>query len=241
MTTTTPPAFEGRRADDAPAAVHPWAFAGLAVALAATLVLHFVATAISVFPPNPASAAHTASVHGYLAPYFVQSWRLFAPDPGGPSFVLLVQCRGTDGATTPWIDVTTPMFESTRANRLHPAQALHRLNKGAIGHMLGIRDAFTEHLEAKLAADPDNTALREVVEAVTRRDDASAEARSRPLMRLASAYCGGILGPDALDGVRPRIDVFEIPPFSRRHDAIDPSQVRTYEYPWRAAESIPPL
>lgn len=76
---------------------------------------------------------------------------------------------------------------------------------------------------------------------MTRRDDASAEARSRPLMRLASAYCGGILGPDALDSVRPRIDVFEIPPFSRRHDAIDTSQVRTYEYPWRSAESVPPL
>lgn len=222
-------------------AVRPWAFVGLAVALAMALVLHFVATAVSVFPPNPASAAHTASVHGYLAPYFVQSWRLFAPDPGGPSFVLLVQCRDVDGSTTPWIDVTTPMFESTRANRLHPAQALHRLNKGAIAHMLGIRDAFIEHLEEKLATDPDNAALREVVDTVTHRDEASAEAGSRPLMRLASAYCGGIVGPHALEGVRTRIDVFEIPPFSRRHDPIDTSQVQTYEYPWRSAESIPPL
>lgn len=222
-------------------AVHPWAFVGFALVLAATLVVHFVATAISVFPPNPASAALTPAVHGYLSPYFVQSWRLFAPDPGGPSFVLLVQCRDTDGITSPWIDVTTPLYDSTRANRLHPAQALHRMNKGAIGYMFGIRDAFAEHLEAKLAADPDNDALREVVDTVTQRESASPEERARPLMRLASAYCGGIIGPHVIDGVRVRIDVFDIPPFSRRHDAIDTSQVRTYEYPWRSAEPVPPL
>lgn len=220
--------------------VHRWAFLGIAVALAMFLVVHFAATAISVFPPNPASASHTAKVHGYLAPYFVQSWRLFAPDPGGPSFVLLVQCRGTDGSTTPWLDVTTPLFESTRANRLHPSKALHRLNKGAIAHMLGIRDAFIEHLEEKLASDPDNAALREIVDA-TRRDEDSTEARARPLMRLASAYCGGILGGQALEAVRTRIDVFEIPPFSQRHEPMDTSQVQTYEYPWHSAESVPPL
>jgi hypothetical protein len=223
------------------AAPHPWAFAALAVAAALTLLAHFVCTAISVFPPNPLSTQLTPVAQAWLAPYFTQSWRLFAPDPGGPSFVLLVQCRTDDGASTPWIDVTTPLYESARANRLHPAQTLHRLDKGAIASMLGTRDAFVEHLEAKLAAEPDNEALRDVVDTVAQREQPGLEQRARPLMRLASAYCGGVVDSAALAEVRVRIDVFEIPPFSRRHDPIDLDQVRTYEYPWVDAEPVPRL
>lgn len=145
----------------------PRALALLALACTVGLSLHFASTVASTFPPNPVSAALTQPVHGYLAPYFTQSWRLFAPDPGGSSFVVLVQCRARDAeAHTPWIDVTTPLYESTRANRLHPAQALHRLNKGAVAQMFGVRDPFVEHLEDRLERNPDDAALRGIVAAV---------------------------------------------------------------------------
>jgi hypothetical protein len=223
-------------------APHPRAIASLALLCAVGLSFHFASTVVSVFPPNPVSTSLTHQVHGYLAPYFTQSWRLFAPDPGGPSFVMLVQCRTRDAqAPTPWIDVTNPLYESTRANRLHPAQALHRVNKGVVAQLFGVRDPFVEHLESQLERDPDNAALRGIVEAADASPRASLEVRARPLMRLATVYCGTIVDPAALAQVRARIDVMEIPPFSRRHEPIDYSAVVTHEFPWVPAEPVAQL
>lgn len=61
------------------------------------------------------------------------------------------------------------------------------------------------------------------------------------LVRLASTYCGTIVDPAVLEQVRVRIDVFEIPPFSRRHESIDESMVTTLELPWVPAEPVAPL
>lgn len=81
-------------------------FVGVAVAVAA---FQLVAVTLAALPPNrytDAAAPHT----GYLAPYFTQNWRLFAPNPVSEDRSVLFQGSyvAADGSTrtTPWVDWT---------------------------------------------------------------------------------------------------------------------------------------
>jgi hypothetical protein len=69
----------------------------LLFAVASTLIgllgFHFACTLLYLTPPNPIRIALHQRLERYMHPYFFQSWRLFAPDPGGTDGVVLVACR----------------------------------------------------------------------------------------------------------------------------------------------------
>jgi hypothetical protein len=82
---------------------------GSTVLLAGALAWHFACTLLYLTPPNPVRLAFHGPLVGYMHPYFYQSWRLFAPEPGGTDAIVLVMCRLREGQSTresEWFDVT---------------------------------------------------------------------------------------------------------------------------------------
>jgi hypothetical protein len=90
--------------------------------------LHLVAVTFAALPPNRYSDA-LASRTGYLAPYFTQNWRLFAPSPVADDREVLFQgaYAGTDGSVrrTAWLSWTDVELDLVR----------HRLVGGRAGYI----------------------------------------------------------------------------------------------------------
>lgn len=101
----------------------------LFVAAAVTVAgLHLVAVTLAALPPNRFSDA-AAPRTAYLAPYFAQNWRLFAPSPVADDREVLFQgaYAGKDGSVqrTPWVDWTDVELDLVR----------HRLVGGRAGYV----------------------------------------------------------------------------------------------------------
>lgn len=102
---------------------------GVAAILISLLLFHFACTLLYLTPPNPIHIALHQPLERYMHPYFFQSWRLFAPDPGGKDGVVLVACRLRDGDAmqeTVLFDITTPLLEHRHRHRVSPGLLLVR-------------------------------------------------------------------------------------------------------------------
>src|SRR5262245_59862813 len=90
-------------------------YAVLPVLLAIVLSIHFVLTLLYLLPLNPTTLRLAPVVAGYMAPFFVQDWRLFAPDQISETRILQVACRLrlAPGSTveTAWMDISTPLWQ----------------------------------------------------------------------------------------------------------------------------------
>lgn len=89
------------------------------------LVAHFSVVQLSNMPLNPITLEYGSFVHGYVNPMFDQKWNFFAPHPIDRDISLLVRGQYLDQKsgslkTTPWVDVTDPLIEALRRNRLTP-------------------------------------------------------------------------------------------------------------------------
>lgn len=101
----------------------------LFVAVAVTVVgLHLVAVTFAALPPNRYSDA-LAPRTSYLAPYFAQNWRLFAPSPVADDREVLFQgaYAGEDGTVkrTAWVSWTDVELDLVR----------HRVVGGRAGYV----------------------------------------------------------------------------------------------------------
>ncbi|WP_369374874.1 DUF5819 family protein [Streptomyces sp. cg36] len=99
-----------------------FAVAGAAVAVAAGLLVHTGATFLHLAPRNAATDAIGAKVDSYLAPEFIQSWQLFAPDITRTMTAVAarVELRTADGtvATGRWTDLTAQDLAELHGNPL---------------------------------------------------------------------------------------------------------------------------
>ncbi len=96
----------------------------LFVCCTATLLLHVVMLLLSNTPLSPMKLRLTNTLDSYVNPYFSQRWTFFAPTPVSTDITLIARGRRTaqDGAPvdSPWVDVTDPLIDSVRRNRLTP-------------------------------------------------------------------------------------------------------------------------
>lgn len=114
--TTAPPRETGRRD---PGRTWWLAAAGLITASA----VHFTLVALWLLPGGATPQPLRLAAQAWVAPLFVQSWWLFAPDP--PSLERVAEVRGLDGdgGTTEWLSLTGDTVEAVRASRLSPRDA----------------------------------------------------------------------------------------------------------------------
>jgi hypothetical protein len=208
-------------------------FASVVVGL---LGAHLCCTLLYLTPPNPIRLALQAPLERYMHPWFYQSWRLFAPDPGGADAFVFVRCRAhtkDGGVESDWFDITTPLHEARYAHRLSPALLLSRAHEPKL----------------LLRADPMNEAIRKfgipnaVVDAA--REALTAEARAQfergraHLIRIASIACDRRLGAGYAVEVQARYVTRKVPPFAERGNAAsDWADSFTYELPWAPRETV---
>ncbi len=94
---------------------------GLAFFLVGVVGLHFAATFLWNAPENPVKESVAAEVSGYMRPFFVQNWSLFAPNPINAEDELLVRAQVADPQTgetevTEWRNATKLEWSVVRHN-----------------------------------------------------------------------------------------------------------------------------
>lgn len=206
-----------------------------AVVLLTLLAFHLAATVLYLTPPNPIRIALHRPVERYMHPYFSQSWRLFAPDPGGTDGVVLVECRVAAPVTpqeSGFFDITTPLHEHRYQHRFSPGLLLTRAQKPRLF----------------LLVNPMHDAIRRyglpssVIEAARAELDAAAkrrfEAGKAHLYRIASVACDRRLGPGRTTEVRARYLSRKIPTFGARGSPPLEEETRIYELAWAPYEGV---
>lgn len=196
---------------------------------------HFACTLLYLTPPNPIRIALSPLLERYMRPYFSQSWRLFAPEPGGTNAIVLVTCRLQNGETileSEWFDITTPLQEHRYQHRLSPGLLLARAQKPRLF----------------LLADPMNEAIRRyglsssVIEAARAEIEAAAkrrfEAGQAHLYRIASAACDRRFGLRRTSEVRARYISRKVPAFGARDTATTSEEGNIYDFPWAPYETV---
>lgn len=102
-------------------------------AAAALVAVHLGMTFLYVAPTNVLSRQYESAVKGYMAPEFVQNWKLFAPEPlhTNTRVEARAELRRPDGSvtTSEWIDVSAQDIEDTRYS-LVPSHTRNQLRKG---------------------------------------------------------------------------------------------------------------
>ena len=210
------------------------------IAVIVTIVgLHLVAVTLAALPPNRYSDA-ARSQTSYLAPYFAQNWRLFAPNPISEDRNLLFQGAYVDAdgqpAVTPWIDWT-----AVELDLVH-----HRLVGGRAGY---VTNKLVTPLRSR-AAELD--AQQQLTAAGTPQDDpptwpelADELQQAGGDVTSAAAFLrydrsATRLGTDVLEARHPGIDLTAVRYSIRRH-AVVPFASRGGSASERAASRPAPV
>lgn len=206
-----------------------------ATVLLGLLAFHLAATVLYLTPPNPIRIALHRPLDRYMLPYFSQSWRLFAPEPGGTDGTVLVECRSAtaDGMQeSGFFDITTPLLEHRYRHRFSPGLLLARAHKPRLF----------------LLANPMHEAIRRyglpsaVIEEARTALDAAAkrrfEAGKAHLYRIASSACDRRLGAGNTKEVRARYLSRKVPAYGERGSIPREEETRVYELGWAPYEVV---
>jgi hypothetical protein len=206
-----------------------------AAGLLGLLAFHLAATVLYLTPPNPVRIALHRPLERYMLPYFSQSWRLFAPEPGGTDATVLVECRLAAADHTEesgFFDVTTPLLEHRYHHRFSPGLLLVRAHKPRLF----------------LTANPMHEAIRRyglpspVIEQARAELEAAAkrrfEAGKAHLYRIASSVCDRRFGLGHTKEVRARYLSKKVPSYGERGSAPLEEATRVYELGWAPHEAV---
>jgi len=220
------------------------ALALLPAVLGAALAFHFAMTLAYLTPLNPLKLRFYEPVVGYMQPFFVQNWHLFAPDPVRDTYALTVSCRLRQPDGTPaesaWVDVSTPFRRARQANRFSPADRMDRPQSSAI-HSVFNRDETLMVLQKHRRDDDPDPAYDELLEQLGRAEGRQREEALTVLDRIASAHCDSLYGPGRTVEVRPRIVVLHFPRFSDRMRPDSDGELTYQLLDWAPYQRVAPL
>lgn len=218
------------------------AFHFLPVVSVVTLIIHFGMTLAYLLPLNPIMLRIAPLVDGYMVPWFVQDWHLFAPDPINETQRLLVSCRlqQTNGLTveTPWMDVSTPLWDIQAHERFSAAAWLARPQSSAIQLYFDQSDLLTR-LERHVSTDDSDGA--HIADEIRLAADARRAFATHVLARLGSAYCDQWYGTGQTIATRLCLSVLRFPRFSQRQLPDTDGALHFYPFAWTPYERVSPL
>lgn len=212
------------------------------VLMVAVFGIHFAITLVYLMPLNPITLRIAPLVERYMAPWFVQNWRLFAPNPINETRMLLVTCRlrQADGTTveTTWVDVSTPLWDAQARQRFSVAAWLDRSQAHAV-------ELYFDHNEVLAALErqrtPEDSAVKQLADAIRTAEGARRTLAIRVLARLGSAYCDRWYGMGRTVATRVSLAVLRFPRFSQRQLPDTDGEVRFYPFAWIPYERVSPL
>lgn len=210
--------------------------------LGALLLFHFGMTVAYLTPLNPAKLRVHHWITGYMQPFFIQNWHLFAPDPVKDTRVLMVSCRlrQPDGTLTetPWADISTPFRQARYLNRFTPADRLDRPQSSAV-HTIFNRDETLTTLQAHRTEEASD--YNEMVDELSKADERQREDGRLLLTRIGSAHCDRLYGVGTSEAVRVRIAVLRFPRFSERHKPDSEGDLSYILLDWEPYQFVSPL
>lgn len=207
-----------------------WALAAVTAVTAVVLVWHFTATFLSVAPVNPLTLRLNRLVDGYTRPFFVQNWKLFAPNPLTADRGILVRARlrtlRRPDRMTAFVDATTPQLDRLHANRFFASRRA-RVHLGALS-ALNIGDGPALQLPRKAPRGQETTGQ----DNLRRRAVTVLQAEAST---VASAEWGS-----AVRQVQIRVVSHDLPPFSQRKAAHWGARAKYQDLPWMPYLTVNP-
>jgi hypothetical protein len=184
-------------------------------------VVHFLLTAIDVFPDNPVKAGMLPVLSVTIESYARQNWNLFAPDPISTDFVLLAKClRGPADAgladagaadDSGWEDLSLPIWKAFQRNRVSAYDRLARPLTNTLRTYLSGGATLIRWQKACIERkDPEACVVYE--RGVTEARDAS----SIMLRRLGSGFCRSTAPAATAVALRARVQTAV--PWSKRFE-----------------------
>jgi Family of unknown function (DUF5819) len=206
------------------------------------VIFHFAMTLAYLIPLNPLKLRYHHLIVGYMHPFFIQNWQLFAPDPVKDTRVLVIACRlrQPDGTLTEtaWIDISAPFRQARARNRFTPADRLERPQSSAV-HIVFHRDEILTTLEERRTEG--DTEYNKVVEQLTEAEKRQREEGYLVLNRIASAHCDHLYGRGRTAEVRVRIAILRFPRFSERHRPDSEGKLGYVALDWAPYQPVAPL
>lgn len=197
---------------------------------AALLGLHFAVAAFSQAPATPLKVRHFDKVKGYLDPYFVQNWMLFAPDPLADDRGVLARAQCRDGRVTDYHDVTTPYVRKAQESRFFPSR-MSRLVSAPM-QSINATDPLLDRLREK---HKDGKGKVQLMPEEQKAQDNAVRFLARYSLTQMPDACGG--DPQR---VQVRMYVRELPAWSKRDAPVKPGEdpVQVQDFDWLKADEL---
>jgi hypothetical protein len=210
--------------------------------LVMVLCVHFGMTLAYLTPLNPILLHIAPVVEGYMAPWFAQDWRLFAPHPIDETRKLMVSCRlqQADGRTveTAWADVSTPLWEAQTRQHFSSAAWLVRPQMQAVQIYLNPNETLNA---LELHRTMEDSEVNQLADALRSATEARRTFAIHILTRISAAYCDSWYGADRTMATRVGLAVLRFPRFSQRHLPDADGTWRFYSFEWMPYERVSPL
>ncbi|WP_405409036.1 DUF5819 family protein [Streptomyces decoyicus] len=197
---------------------------------AALLGTHFLMAALSQAPLSPAKVKYYHVVDSYLAPYFAQNWKLFAPDPLSDDRGILARAKCADGTTTEYFDVTTPYIKEVHSTRFFPSR-MSRVVTGAIQRLTEMDEA-ARRVREKAERDESKTPLPVLPEEKTSQEESVTFLARYSLDQMPQA-CNGNARK-----IQIRMHIHELPQWSQRNNAEAEGKVTVKDFSWQEASKL---
>jgi hypothetical protein len=204
----------------------------------ALLGFHFLMTGLHLQPDNPFRDEVFPLVDAYMAPYFTQNWRLFAPTPEEPSKHIAVVCRfaGPGLEDSPVIDVTAPHYEAMHKYRLSSSQ---RIVRGQVYPLTLVHPPKNTAIEAMAKlANSDEPGDRELAATLEAAQLDNQQRGMRVLGRVASAECQRRYPDLPISEVELLYFHEGAPKFSQRNDPDARGESVKLNYGWLPYEAV---
>lgn len=151
---------------------------------------HFLLTIIYVFPMNPIKIRLQPLLDRTIGTVFSQNWSLFAPNPVGQDYILLIQPLKTEDKTqligTKWFNLSSPFWSRFHDNRFSAYDRLARSQSNALRNAISGDPRLINYLKACEKGDTLSCRIyKESLEYIR-------DGQIQKLARIGSAFCNDI-------------------------------------------------
>jgi hypothetical protein len=205
--------------------------------LSLVFLVHFSLVQLSNMPLSPLKLGISEVVDGYVNPFFSQRWSFFAPQPIEHDTTVVIRGRYLDPSTgkaviTPWLDVTTPLLDAVREDRLTPIFLVE----------LGLSNVVID-LESRAVADPRASFQKDGKKYLREKISPEVSPVDVLLMtRTALASLEASMPDRKFEAVQLGLAHYDYPRFTQRHSSsAKPGPLPMTLIDWQPASKVAPF
>jgi hypothetical protein len=204
-------------------------------AIGIVMVAHFSLVQLYNMPLSPLKLSLTNQLNEYINPFFSQRWSFFAPTPIDRSYSLVARAQYADGnadhsRTTDWFDVSDPLIDAIRKNRLTPFFDVE----------IGVSNALISLANA-LPSDPDSTYQKDGRTYIKPQIPAATDPLDMMILRRTALAMLETANPGkTFQQIQLGVVVGVFPRFTERHDPNARTRWSFFSVGWQQARWVTP-